>query len=400
MSTYSSVSISHHRNPVEAGNEVVSNIQQELNGQTPDIIFLFATVGYDQQILLSTIQEYSKDIIICGCSGEGVIGLGEADESNFCVGLMAIASTDLKFSPLHLDETECSDMPRMGSALAEKINNTNIENPLGVFIFADPFSFNFDPFVSNFEKTLNQSDYLPLLGTLAGENFQFEKTYQYCNNKIYNQGLSAVLISGDAEMIYQVNHGSIPIGKARTITKSIKNKIYELDGIPILKVFEEYVPKEVIQRWDEMAISLCLGFETSNSAGNSDIIIRALQQKNEDEGYVMLSTEKELKVGSKVWMTHRDHNLVFKGVEDMIKKIKIDLNGREPIFIFDFDCSGRGKILFNQSQKKQLKTRLQDSFGKETPLLGLYVYGEICPINKQSCFHNYTNVIVAFTPKK
>ena len=98
MTIQAGVGMSHHRNPKLAGQEAARQALAAAGVEKPDFVFTFATVGYDQTALVKAIREATGGAPLCGCSGEGVIAGGEADESNFAVGLMAISSDQLRFS--------------------------------------------------------------------------------------------------------------------------------------------------------------------------------------------------------------------------------------------------------------------------------------------------------------
>jgi hypothetical protein len=51
--------------------------------------------------------------------------------------------------------------------------------------------------------------------------------------------------------------------------------------------------------------------------------------------------------------------------------------------------------MFREQEKRQLLGELQEQIDREAPWLGFYTYGEIGPVGKLDCFHNYTLVLAA-----
>ena len=98
MGTRAGVGISHHRNPTVAGREAAQRALAAGLIDQADFVFMFAAVGYDQLSLVQAVRVATGNAPLCGCSGEGVIAEGEADESNFSVAVMAIASDELRFT--------------------------------------------------------------------------------------------------------------------------------------------------------------------------------------------------------------------------------------------------------------------------------------------------------------
>lgn len=96
MGTQAGVDTSHNRNPKTAAQEAVRVALKNAAIQQPDFVFMFASVGYDQKTLLNSVREMTQHAPLIGCSGEGVIATGEADESNFSVAVMVIQSDEMR----------------------------------------------------------------------------------------------------------------------------------------------------------------------------------------------------------------------------------------------------------------------------------------------------------------
>ena len=60
-----------------------------------------------------------------------------------------------------------------------------------------------------------------------------------------------------------------------------------------------------------------------------------------------------------------------------------------------FDCAGRGSILFGSCAAQEIVHPLQEALGDTTPWIGFHTYGEIAPINGKPYYHNYTVVLCA-----
>ncbi|NIO67548.1 MAG: histidine kinase, partial [Anaerolineae bacterium] len=143
MGIQAGVGMSHHRNPKVAGREAANQALEAAGVEKPDFVFMFATVGYDQQDLLKAVREATGGAPLCGCSAEGVIAGSEADESNFAVGVMAIRSDQFRFS--HGLVTGLGEDPaEAGRAVAEAIQPEVSSDTLALFIFPDGITVNFD----------------------------------------------------------------------------------------------------------------------------------------------------------------------------------------------------------------------------------------------------------------
>lgn len=392
MFTKAGVGMSHHRNPVMAGREAVEMALKSGGIEKPDFVFMFATVGYNQQALLKSVRDASGEAPLSGCSGEGTMIRGEVDESNFSLVIMAISSDQLRFKN-GMGSGLKTNSGGVGKNVAETIGPEAHSDALALFLFADGLTFNFDQFLSGLEETLNLERFLPLVGGAAGDNWQLKQTYQYCNDKVFSDGVSWALLSGEARIAWAVNHGCVPTGAEHRITRSKENTIYEIDGRPALEVLKEYLTDDEIVDWGKAVIHLTLGFETpGHMEGYDDYMIRFIPTKDDETGSFTIPTE--VVEGARIWMTRRDYEKVTRGIDHLAARINDQLGENPAKLVFQFDCCGRGKVFLREHQKTALQERLQQQI-PGAPWVGFYTLGEIGPVGKFNCFHNYTAVIAA-----
>lgn len=403
LGTKAGVGVSHHRNVVQAGREAV---QQALKAagmsaagiDQPDFVLLFASLGYDQQTLVDTVRAATGHCPLAGCSGQGIIVQNEADESGFSVAVMVICSDELRFSP-HFAIGLKQDPAGVGQTLASKLQadlSTLDDEAKALFLFTDGLAMNFDQLAARLEADLKAilGRTLPFLGGAAGSDPDMEFTYQYYNDQVVSNGVVAVLLSGSVQVAWALNHGCIPIGCERKITRSIENVIYEIDHRPVFEVLREYLTEAEIQTWDKTIVSFCFGLKAAQPLNSQDdFVIRYLPVKDDIVGSVTLQTE--VLEGSSIWVTRRDPNKIAAGVEQAAAEIQAQLGERSPQMILQFDCYGRGKSVLGERQKLELQQKLQRTVGADLPWIGLYTNGEIGPVNQSNAFHNYTIVLVA-----
>src|ERR671915_121366 len=98
MATRAGVGMSRHPNPNVAGREAAEQALEKAGVSTPDFVFMFASIGYDQHSLLRTVREVTGCAPLTGCSAEGTINGDSADESNFSVVVTAISSDELRWT--------------------------------------------------------------------------------------------------------------------------------------------------------------------------------------------------------------------------------------------------------------------------------------------------------------
>lgn len=393
MGTQAGVGMSHHRNPRVAGREAAEQALGAAGVEEPDFVLMFASVGYDQRALLDAVREATGGAPLCGASGEGVIAGAEADESNFSVAVMAIRSDELRFSNTIATGLK-ADSEAAGRTIGKAVGKDLSADTLGLLLFADGLTFNFDRFVAGLEGELNLDHLLPVFGGTSADNWELKRTYQYCDDEITSDGVACALLSGQARLAWSVNHGCIPIGAERKVTRCDGNLIHEIDGKPVLEVLKEYLVGDEIDNWNQAVVNLCLGFKApAHMTEEDEYLIRFMPARDDAAGSITISTE--VSEGTSVWMTRRDYDKIATGVDRIAREIKQAIGGNRPKMVFQFDCAGRGKVVLRDHQKVQLLETLQQELPSGVPWMGLYTYGEIGPMGGQNCFHNYTAVVLS-----
>ncbi len=393
MGTSVGVGCSVHRNPEEAGKEAALKALDQKGPGKPDFVFVFATVGYNQQILIRTIRATTSRAPLSGCSGEGIITQGMAAETNFGVCVMAISSDELRFDNVYVTEIALG-AGLAGERLAAELKPLLTADRIACFLFVDGLVFDFDPFLKTLEKSLRDKQ-IPLFGGLSADNWSIRKTYQYHDDNVFSEGMSCVLMSGHGTIASGISHGCVPVGTKRTITRSKGNIIYEIDGLPALEALKDYTEEDWKTQWNKLSLNLCLGFKTPEYMKEEygEFVVRYMVGKDDREGYVTI--QSDVRSGTEFWMVRRDKELIRDGLRTISRQIKEKRGGQTPKFVLQFECMGRGKVVFREQEKIELIRSLQEDIGKDIPWMGFYTYGEIGPVAHYNCIHNFTAVVAA-----
>jgi hypothetical protein len=393
LGTRAGVGMSHHHNPRQAGKEAFEHAMRTGDIRTPEFVFMFASVGYNQEVLIDTVNRASGGAPLSGCSGEGIISPGQADESNFSVATMVIESDELAFKNAYATGLK-QNSALCGEKIARDLIDCVHDETIGMFVFTDGLTVNFDRFKHALEGNLKLDRFIPMFGGLSADNWEMKRTYQYCNDRVLSDGAVCTLFSGKARVAWVVSHGCVPIGSEHQITRCEGNTIYQIDSMPVLEVFKEYLDEEEINNWSRAVVNLCLGFKAPAAMkGYDEYLIRFMPTKDDEKGCITISTEAE--DGTKFWMTRRDQEKIANGVHSAASQIREAIGNQAIKMVFHFDCAGRGKVVFRDQQKNQLLKELQEKVGSSVPWIGFYTYGEIGPVGNQNHFHNYTAIISA-----
>src|SRR5918997_910219 len=307
MTINAGVGMSRHHNPNVAGREAAEQALEKAGVSTPDFVFMFASIGYDQPSVVRAVREITGGVALAGCSAEGTINGDDADESNFSVVVTAISSDELQWTNGIVPGLE--DDPRaVGKQLAQDLLPNLSADAIGLFVFPDGLTDYLEPFFGGLEENLPSDRFLPLWGGGAGNNVGVEPAYQYCDDEVISGGVAYALLSGKAQAGWAISHGLVPIGSARTVTRSQGNVIYEIDGKPAIEVLKEYLPEGALaddRDWMRYAVSLALTTKAPNYIQDEEYVVRGVPMVRMADGS-MIVQGTEIQEATSVWFSSRD----------------------------------------------------------------------------------------------
>jgi hypothetical protein len=398
MTTIAGVGTSHHHNPNVAGREAADQALENAGIVKPDIVFMFASIGYDQRSLLRAVRETTGGSPLSGCSAEGTINGDDADESNFSVVVTVISSEELQWTN-GLAKGLGADSRAVGQRVAQDLLPHLSSDTIGLFVFPDGLIDYLDDFFAGLEGNLPSEQFLPLWGGGAGNNFNLEEpTYQYCDDKVVSNGVAYALPSGRAQASWAISHGMVPIGGERKVTRSQGNVIYEIDGKPAIEVLKEYLPEHALiedHDWMPYAISLALVFEAPSYMKDEEYVVRGVPAVRMADGSITVQTE--VQDGTSIWFSSRDKEKISTRFDQMAGQIKEQLGDEKPKLVFQFECLTRGKLMFREQERQEILRRFRQSVDPDVPWAGFYTIGEIGPVEKHNDRHLYTSVVLALS---
>jgi hypothetical protein len=385
MTTKAGVGMCRHHNPNLAGREAADQALQKVGIVKPDFVVMFGSIGYDQHSLVRAVREATGGAPLTGCSVEGTIDGDEADESNFSVLVTAISSDELRWHN-GLATGLSADSCALGKRVAKDLLPHLSADTIGLFVFPDGLTYDFDNFFAGLEGDLPSERFLPIWGGGAGNNLNLGKpTYQYCDDEVVSDAISYALLSGEARPAWAIGHSLIPIGGERIVTRSQGNVIYEIDGKPATEVLKEYLPEDALTEdrdWLRYAISLALSFRAPSYMKDEEYVVRGVPQLSLTDGSITVQTE--IQEGTSIWFSSRDKEKISTGFDRMAAQIKEQLDGAKPELVFQFECVTRGKLMFREQEKLQLLRRFRQSVGPDVPWVGFYTIGEIAPVEEHN----------------
>ncbi|MCB9048684.1 MAG: FIST C-terminal domain-containing protein [Lewinellaceae bacterium] len=365
--------------------------QQEL------LIVIHTTIGHDFTALLSAAHQRCPQATVVGCTCAGVIGIEGANENMRALGIMvAEAEKKGEFGIAYCDNIRGYNSYQKAREMAETLK---AETPgvNMVHILASGIDIAADRALEGVADVFGNE--IPVFGGTSSDNMRAISTYQFVNCQILERG--AIMIGyADPSLKVEmgVHHGSVPVGRPLTVTRSRANQVFELDGQPAwsllmekLSLPENSPPGPCIP---VAGLAELLPDEYHQTYDNQHILRVIVKVDEEDKSFYLPVDCSE---GTRLWLTQRDENLIFSGLERMIQLLSERIEGQETVAVFHTDCAARGRAMFNKIVKDEIIEKMQSPLmkGRRLPWLGMYGFGEFTKLNGKNLFHNYTTSIYA-----
>lgn len=181
-------------------------------------------------------------------------------------------------------------------------------------------------------------------------------------------GTSGVLLGPGLDLVTDLTQGCSPIGPPHMITKTSKNILVELDGLPALDVLAAEAGDLIARDWRRAAGFIHLALVKDGA----DYAVRTMIGIDPDRR--MLATKIELTEGDHMVFVRRNPSTVHRELDAMLTRIKAKLQGRKPLGALYFSCLLRGTHMFGEdgAEIQMVRTALDN-----IPLLGFCANGEL-----------------------
>ena len=384
------VSISKNQDTYLASREASKEALDKAGGAA-NLIIVFSSVAHNQEEVIKGIRAVSRDIPLVGCSDAGEITTQGPDSGKIAV--MALNTDKIQYS-LGVGRGADKDSFTSGKTAAQAVMSA-AKIPSSLFVMlSEGLAENGAAAVRGVQSVMGEN--FPIMGGSAGDDFKFEKTYQYIDDKVLNNSVVGIGFSGNFSFGIGVQHGLEPIGPPMKVTKAEGAKLIEVDGRPALSIYEDYFGERAKELTKEPITKIAYTYPlgVSVEAGSDFLIVDVVIANNKGE----ITCAAEIPEGAEIRLMLGDAEKAIYAARKAAEDAKQQLNGVSPAAVIVFDCIARQKLLGNRIREEIIA--IQDILGNNVPLIGFYGYGEQGPFpetagNKYySRFHNQTLVLL------
>jgi hypothetical protein len=368
-----------------AGQAAAEACRQALGTVAPDLLILFMSVAYNQQEVLEVVRRFYPGVPLIGCSTAGEIYAQGPDEKS--VALVAISGIKAK---LEMGSNIASDALAAGKTIGR-----NLAGQAGraVLLLSDGLAGDGAAIVRGVQEEIGSN--IPLIGGAAGDDNLFKTTFEYLDGAVHSGTVVAAGLEGDFHFGIGVRHGWEPIGMPVRVTKSEGNRLLEINGLPAIRLYEEYFGEYTERLRTEPLGRLAVYYPLGQAVPDSDELLLRAPLTVEADGSIKLAAgvpegvEVRLMIGSVERALQAARIAAMEALSQM--------QGRLPKLVLIFNCVARRRLLGPRAGEEIALIR--DIMGKDVPVAGFYTYGEIAAVEgiktNPSCFHNETMVILA-----
>jgi len=398
------VGLSTEGDPRLAAKEAIRQARLNLQSENLSLAFLFSSVSLASTGLLKSAANSLGKVPLIGCSGAGIISNQGIFKHAVAVMLLSLPKT-IDFNTACVRHVQEKTTLVAGEELGEKLlsNFGQARRHLST-LFSDGLIKEGSNLLTGMQEKLGTS--FPLVGASASDNLHFLKTFVYFNEELLSDAACAILWAGKLNFGLGVKHGWKPLGKPRYVTKAAGNVIYEIDGEGAAKIYEEYFACNLAELRKKLKYISILYPIGAYLEGEEEYLLRNIISIENDgslvlQGEVPAGTMIRLMIGTKESCL----SATRQAAEDAKKSLSASLIGTGAHdsginFVLVFNSISR-YILLRRDANKELEI-MREVFGKETPLIGIYTYGEQAPLQATSYhgkayFHNQTITILAIT---
>jgi hypothetical protein len=369
-----------------------------VENQDCDLVIINASIGHNLRELIAQTHLQCPNARVVAASCAGVVGREGVSESMKDVALMAIRGRE--FALAHVDGIDGHNAYEKAHELATALKQANPDSNM-VYLIAPGIDIANDRVIAGFESVLGAE--VTLFGATTSDNMRGLATFQAIDDQVFEHAAFAVGFSDPSlEVDTQATHGFVASGEPLLVTRAEGHKILELNGRP---AWPEYLARLGLPESATLADSIPIGAvaeqlppELARAYGN-DHILRVITHHDPDGALHYATT---CPVGTRLWLTERDEERIFKDLDRLIAAMLVQARGRKPVAVFQADCLARGRRLFNRIMKEELVQRMQHPFstdGVPPPWLGMYGFGEYARLGGANTYHNYTTALAALYRK-
>lgn len=353
----------------------------------PQLVFVFggrSEVGKKEH--LSALKDFYPDAHLLFCSTAGEILDTRVYDNSISVTAVHFEKTELKFATTQIGSS--SESMQKGEEIGRQLLHEGLTH---VMVFSDGLVVNGTALVDGLSNVLPES--VSVTGGLVGDGADFKHTLVGLDALPQEKLIVLIGFYGDA---LKIGYGSLggwdTFGPDRTITRSEGNVLYELDGMPALDLYKEYLG-DLASGLPGSGLLFPIRLQLQTKQGEVEVVRTLL---GVDESQKSMTFAGDMPQGVTATLMKANFERLIDGAYGAAK-MSMESISNEPELALLISCIGRKLVL--KSRVEEETEAVRSVIGDGAAMAGFYSYGEICPVaptEKQCRLHNQTMTITTF----
>ena len=392
--------------------EVVEKSLESLENRADlGLVFISSAFASEYPRLMPLLKEHLPETIIIGCGGGGIIGMNQDGkpqelEQEPAISLSLAHLPEVTVKPFHISAEQLPDLDSSPDDWCNLIGVPTADNPQFI-ILADPFSAKINDLLQGLDYAYPSS---AKVGGLASGGLSGKNAGLFCQERLYEEGVVGVSLSGQIVLETIVAQGCRPIGKPYRVTEGERNIVLELEELVNaeqvvsggIKQSPLEALQDLVQNLNEKdrklaENSLFVGIvrnEFKQDLEQGDFLIRNLIGVDPKVGAIAIGDR--VRAGQRIQFHLRDAHTSAEDLEMLLERyhreVSIEKKSTNSAAALMFSCLGRGEGLYGQPN---FDSRLFSRY-LNIPISGFFCNGEIGPVAGSTFLHGYTSVFGIF----
>lgn len=336
------------------------------HGENKKLILFFADrfVLENKNDVYASLKRIHPNSDIISVSTSGQINDANVYDNQSVATVIEFEKSSYKIDAIEHSPTLSSS--QVGAEFAKKIDSEKLKHLL---IFSEGTNINGSDLTDGLSKVFGQKT--SITGGIAGDGVRFQKTLVGWNDHLSSNLIVIVGLYGEKLNIgFGEKGGFETFGLTKTITKSKKNELFEIDNQNAIELYKKYLGK-----FGANLAKSSLYFPLSVKIDeNKDSFVRTILSVDEKEKKMTFAGN--IPEGSQVKLMHTNiENLLISAGEAAHKAQLENINNEEELVLI-VSCIGR-KIILESSVEEEIEEVKDAIDNPNASYTGFYSYGEI-----------------------
>jgi hypothetical protein len=402
MATVFGVGYTENPKSFEAGAEMAKQAMSEAGIEKCDLAILYSTSKQDPVQLGNGVRSViGPTARLIGGYSMGIITNDYLGYEGYQAGIAVMSSDSINID-MFITNSLPSNEINSGIALGEKIKSKNYKGDPNIIIMYDaikepnPTAMSLNlatPLIKGIEKSIGTWPRAAGVGMMG--DFQWNRTYQWFDDKILQDTAMALVLSGGVRMDTIIMHGCKPSSDYHKITKADGNVVLEIDGKPAVEMIANLLGENSGFGWQDFPLFVTLGVNKGDKYGEfkeEEYANRLCMAVDKERGGLVMF-EPDLEEGSEVQLMRRSIDFQYIGQRAQI--LLDGLGDRKPVFALYIDCAGRASAYCGTESEEA--EEVQKVIGSKMPLLGMFSGVEIAKVGNDMQALDWTGVLCVFS---